>query len=33
MTDEEIRWGVDNAVSSLFGEQAYVRGDAKTVSG
>lgn len=33
MTDEEIHWGVDNAVSSIFGEQAYVQGDAKTVSG
>lgn len=33
MTDEEIRWGVDNAVSSIFGEQAYVQGDAQTVSG
>lgn len=33
MTDDEIRWGVDNAVSSLFGEQAYVQGDAKAVSG
>jgi DNA primase len=27
MTDEEIRWGVDNAVSALFGESAYVQGD------
>ena len=33
MTDEEIRWGVENAVSSIFGEQAYVQGDAQTVSG
>jgi hypothetical protein len=24
MTDEEIRWGIDNAVSSIFGESAYV---------
>lgn len=27
MTDEEIRWGIDNAVSALFGESAYVQGD------
>lgn len=27
MTDEEIRWGVDNAVSALFGESAYVQGN------
>jgi DNA primase len=24
MTDEQIRWGIDNAVSSLYGEAAYV---------
>jgi hypothetical protein len=24
MTDEEIKWGIDNAVSSIFGESAYV---------
>jgi len=28
MTDAEIRWGVDNAVSSIFGELAYVQRDA-----
>jgi hypothetical protein len=33
MTDEEIRWGVEHAVSALFGESAYVQGDAQTVSG
>lgn len=33
MTDEEIRWGVENAVSSIFGEQAYVQGDAQAISG
>lgn len=33
MTDEEIRWGVENAVSALYGELAYVQGDAQTVSG
>lgn len=33
MTDEEIRWGVENAVSSIFGELAYVQRDAQTVSG
>jgi hypothetical protein len=33
MTDEEIRWGVENAVSSIFGELAYVQRNAQTVSG
>jgi hypothetical protein len=33
MTNEEIRWGVDNAISALYGEQAYVQGDAQTISG
>ena len=28
MTDEEIRWGIDNAVSSIFGELAYVQRNA-----
>ena len=32
MTDEEIRWGVENAVSALFGESAYVQGNTQTVS-
>jgi DNA primase len=32
MTDEEIRWGVDNAQSALFGESAYVQGNTQTVS-
>jgi hypothetical protein len=33
MTDEEIRWGVEHAQSALFGESAYVQGNAQTVSG
>jgi hypothetical protein len=33
MTDEEIRWGIENAKSSIFGESAYVQGNAQTVSG
>jgi len=33
MTDDEIRWGVDNARSALYGELAYVQGDSQTVSG
>jgi hypothetical protein len=33
MTEEEIRWGVENAQSALFGESAYVQGDTQTVSG
>jgi hypothetical protein len=33
MSEEEIRWGVENAQSALFGESAYVQGDAQTVSG
>jgi hypothetical protein len=32
MTDEEIRWGVENAQSALFGESAYVQGNTQTVS-
>jgi len=28
MTDEELRWGVENAISALFGESAYVQGNA-----
>lgn len=31
MTDEEIRWGIDNAISALFGESAYVQGDPQTI--
>lgn len=33
MTDQEIRWGVENAVTALFGESAYVQGNPQTVSG
>jgi hypothetical protein len=33
MTDEEIRWGIANAKSSVLGELAYVSGDAKALSG
>jgi hypothetical protein len=33
MTDEEIRWGIQNAKSSVLGELAYVSGDTQTVSG
>ena len=32
MTDEEIRWGVENAISALFGESAYVQRNTQTVS-
>ena len=32
LTDEEIRWGVENAKSSIFGELAYVQRDAKALS-
>lgn len=32
MTDEEIRWGIDNAKSYILGESAYVQGDTQTVS-
>ena len=32
MTNEEIRWGVENAQSALFGELAYVQGNTQTVS-
>jgi len=33
MTDEEIHWGIENAVSALYGELAYVQRDAKTIPG
>lgn len=33
MTDEEIRWGVENAKPSILGEQAYVSWNTQTVSG
>jgi hypothetical protein len=33
LTDEEIAWGLENATSSIFGEQAYVQGNSQTVSG
>lgn len=33
MTAEEIRWGVDNAQSALFGEAAYVQRNPEAVSG
>jgi DNA primase len=33
MTDEEIRWGVENAKPSILGEQAYVSRNTETVSG
>jgi hypothetical protein len=33
LTDEEILWGIDNAKSYILGEQAYVQGNAKTLSG
>lgn len=32
MTDEEIAWGIENAISSLFGEAAYVQGNAEALS-
>lgn len=32
MTAAEIRWGIDNAITSLLGEDAYVQRNAKTVS-
>lgn len=32
MTDEQICWGVENAISALFGESAYVQGNVETVS-
>ena len=31
MTDEEIRWGVENAKTALLGESAYVQRDTKTL--
>jgi hypothetical protein len=33
MTDEEIRWGVENAQSALLGESAYVQRNPETISG
>lgn len=33
MTNEEILWGIENALSSIFGEQAYVQGDTQAISG
>jgi hypothetical protein len=33
MTNEEIRWGVENAKPSILGEQAYVSRNTETVSG
>jgi hypothetical protein len=32
MTDDEIKWGIDHAISSIYGESAYVQGDAKALS-
>ena len=32
MTDEEIKWGIDNAQSSIKGESAYVRRNAEALS-
>lgn len=32
MTDEEIRWGIDNARPAILGETAYVYGNAEAVS-
>lgn len=32
MTDEQIHWGVNNALSSLLGEIAYVQGNSQTLS-
>ena len=33
MTDDELSYGITNAISALFGESAYVQGNAQTVSG
>jgi hypothetical protein len=33
MTSEEIRWGIENAQSALFGEAAYVQRNPETISG
>lgn len=33
MTDDEIRWGVANAKSALYGELAYVQGNAEAIPG
>ena len=33
LTDEQLRWGVDNAISALFGESAYVQRNTQTISG
>jgi Toprim domain len=32
MTDEQIRWGIENAVSALYGESAYVQGNPQAIS-
>lgn len=32
MTDEEIRWGIENAKTSILGESAYVYGNAQALS-
>jgi hypothetical protein len=32
MTEEQIRWGIENAISALYGESAYVQGNAQTLS-
>jgi hypothetical protein len=32
MTDAEIAWGIDNAISALYGESAYVQGKAQALS-
>ena len=32
MTAEEIRWGIDNAITALLGEEAYVQRNVKAVS-
>jgi hypothetical protein len=31
MTNEEIAWGIENAISSIYGESAYVQRDAQAV--
>lgn len=32
LTNEEIAWGLENATSSIYGEQAYVQGNSQTIS-
>jgi hypothetical protein len=32
MNDEQILWGIENAISSIYGEHAYVSRDSKTLS-